>query len=184
MGNKVIRILLTCYPDKVSKFMRGLGRWQYSHASINTDETGPEFYSFTGKKGFVVENFVLHPTYKGQAVYCAYYEIPVPDHVCHKISLGIREHLRNKAEYRYSMFCAAMIYLRWHVNIHRKNTCTGFVSDMLKKGEFLPEKFCRKLVSPEDFLKHLRDFKCYEGDLATLTKNVLRLNEAKLLPGE
>ena len=75
--DRTVYIMLTDYPDKVSRTIKRIGLWEYSHMSISTDEHYPKFFSFTGKRGFMTEDFDLHPTYKGTDVPCALFALPV-----------------------------------------------------------------------------------------------------------
>ena len=77
-----IYILLTDYPDKVSKSLKRLGFWRYSHVSVSTSLFESDFYSYVGKKGFRIEQPVSHPTFRGEPVGCALYAIPVTKEVC------------------------------------------------------------------------------------------------------
>lgn len=49
--DRTVYIMLTDYPDKVSRTIKRIGLWEYSHMSISTDEHYPKFFSFTGKRG-------------------------------------------------------------------------------------------------------------------------------------
>ena len=42
-----IYILLTDYPDRVSKALKRLGFWRYSHVSLSTSLIDSDFYSYT-----------------------------------------------------------------------------------------------------------------------------------------
>lgn len=77
--DRTVYIMLTDYPDKVSRTIKRIGLWEYSHMSISTDEHYPKFFSFTGKRGFMTEDFDLHPTYKGTDVPCALFALPVTE---------------------------------------------------------------------------------------------------------
>ena len=57
--DRTVYIMLTDYPDKVSRTIKRIGLWEYSHMSISTDEHYPKFFSFTGKRGFMTEDFDL-----------------------------------------------------------------------------------------------------------------------------
>lgn len=41
--DRTVYIMLTDYPDKVSRTIKRIGLWEYSHMSISTDEHYPKF---------------------------------------------------------------------------------------------------------------------------------------------
>ena len=127
-----VYILLTNYPDKISVAIRRLGRWRYSHASISVDSLGGDFFSYTGKRGFITEQPKLHPRFKGKEIFCSYYSIEVPDEIGRHIADGLLAHREKAARDRYSYFGLAMMYLRIHAHFPKENTCSGFAADIEK----------------------------------------------------
>lgn len=173
MSDSKICILLTSYPDRVSRFLRKLGRWNYSHASISTDLMNSNYFSFTGKRGFIVEKPKLHPKFKGQEIQCAYFEIPVPGEISSRITELLRTHAKLSHLYKYSYIGLIMMYLRIHAHPRWENTCSGFIADVFRSSGYFSHKTCKRLLAPDDFLKCFRKFMLYEGPLHTLVGNNL-----------
>lgn len=165
-----IYFLLTNYPDKLSVAIRRLGRWRYSHVSISADCLDGDFFSYTGKRGFITEQPKLHPKYKGEEILCSLYLLEVPEELGRRIVQKILAHREKAANYRYSYFGLAMMYLKIHAHFPKENTCSGFVADIMRESGCFSKKFCRRLVSPNDFYRHLSAYKQYEGSLHKLVK--------------
>ena len=110
--DRTVYIMLTDYPDKVSRTIKRIGLWEYSHMSISTDEHYPKFFSFTGKRGFMTEDFDLHPTYKGTDVPCALFALPVTEAELRNVERIIKHMTSNADEYKYSYIGLALLYLR------------------------------------------------------------------------
>ena len=100
--DRTVYIMLTDYPDKVSRAIKRVGLWEYSHMSISTDEHYPKFFSFTGKRGFMTEDFDLHPTYKGTDVPCALFALPVTETELRNVERIIKHMTSNAEKYKYS----------------------------------------------------------------------------------
>lgn len=66
---KTVTILLTKYSDLFGRFISGISKYGYSHASISIDEKEEIFYSFN-VKGFAIEKPKKRtPKKEGQEVY-------------------------------------------------------------------------------------------------------------------
>lgn len=146
-----IYILLTDYPDNVSKFLKRIGFWHYSHVSISTSMMDKKFFSFVGKKGFRIEDPVLHPTYKGCDVPCALFSIPVSESECTKITNKLKYHIGKSDSYKYSYLGLSMMFFGMSVKLKNQYTCSGFVSDVLKNASNPKSKEFSALVKPDDF---------------------------------
>lgn len=103
--DRTVYIMLTDYPDKVSRTIKRIGLWEYSHMSISTDEHYPKFFSFTGKRGFMTEDFDLHPTYKGTDVPCALFALPVTEAELRNVERIIK-HMTSLSAGRRKKFCS------------------------------------------------------------------------------
>ena len=160
-----IYILLTDYPDRVSKSLRRLGFWRYSHVSISTSLIESDFYSYVGKKGFRTEQPEKHPTFRGLPVRCALYAIPVTKEICEKATKQIALHAAVAGTYRYSYFGLALAYLDIKHRLKRQRTCTSFVSEMLHSSGAITKKLFRRLISPENFRKKFASNLIYKGTI-------------------
>lgn len=166
--NNSIYILLSDYPDQVSRLLKRIGFWKYSHASIGTSLTAPDFFSFTGKRGFRIEKPWKHPTYRGQPVPCALYKLPVSEAVFRKVAGDLRRFSEQGERYKYSYFGLLVLYLGCRFNTKNRYTCSGFVSKVLENSGALSPKLCRKLVKPDDFAEKLYKNNVFEGTLKEL----------------
>lgn len=124
--DRTVYIMLTDYPDKVSRAIKRVGLWEYSHMSISTDEHYPKFFSFTGKRGFMTEDFDLHPTYKGTDVPCALFALPVTETELRNVERIIKHMTSNAEKYKYSYIGLALLYLRIIPKQRGRDTCVGF----------------------------------------------------------
>ena len=166
-------VLLSDYPDRTSRFLKRLGMWKYSHASISTGRASPSFFSFTGKHGFRVESPWRHPTYKGQPVNCALYRIPISAFAEGLAAGEIEDFVRRGSVFNYSYFGLILMYLGLRYHSARRHTCVSFVSRVLELSGAVPRSLCRKLVKPDDFARRFRRQIVYEGTLHQLTQTFL-----------
>ena len=165
-----IYILLTDYPDRVSKSLKRLGFWKYSHVSVSTSLLDSDFYSYVGKKGFRIEQPVSHPTFRGLPVRCALYAVPVTKEVCEETTKQIIRHAACAGSYRYSYFGLVLAYFGIRHRLKRQHTCTSFVSEMLHKSGAIKKKLFRRLVSPEHFRKLFKSNLIYKGTIKEMLK--------------
>ncbi len=166
---KYIYVLLTDYPNRISKVIKRIGLWKYSHVSISTSDKFPNFFSFTGKRGFMIEEPHLHPKYKGLDVPCALYRIPAKPQICQSVENKIQQFVDNSHLYKYSYFELAKVYLRIKSKPKKKPkfkyTCTGFVGKLLKEESLAAESRKHALLSPNDFMYTFKEHKVFEGTL-------------------
>lgn len=165
-----IYILLTDYPDRVSKSLKRLGFWRYSHVSVSTSLIDSDFYSYVGKKGFRIEQPAQHPTFRGLPVGCALYAIPVTKEVCESATKQIKLHTAIAGTYRYSYFGLVLAYFGIKHRLKNQHTCTSFVSEMLHKSGAIKKKNSRRLVTPENFRKLFEKNLVYKGTIKEMLK--------------
>ena len=165
-----IYLLLTDYPDRVSKSLKRLGFWKYSHVSVSTSLIDSVFYSYVGKKGFRVEQPVVHPTFRGKPVRCALYAVPVTKEICEKATKQIELHAAIAGTYRYSYFGLVLMYFGIRHRMKKQHTCTSFVSEMLHESGAIKKKKFRRLVSPEHFRKLFEKNLIYKGTIKEMLK--------------
>ncbi len=167
-----IYILLTDYPDRVSKALKRLGFWRYSHVSMSTSLIDSDFYSYVGKKGFRVEQPVNHPTFRGLPVSCALYAIPVTKEVCESATKQIKLHTAVAGTYRYSYFGLVLAYFGIKHRLKRQHTCTSFVSEILRKSGAVKGKRNLRLITPEHYRKKFSKNLVYKGTLKEMLKKL------------
>ncbi|MBR4767315.1 MAG: hypothetical protein IK085_11190 [Clostridia bacterium] len=165
-----IYILLTDYPDRVSKSIKRLGFWKYSHVSVSTSLIDSDFYSYVGKKGFRIEQPAEHPTFRGLPVSCALYAIPVTKEVCESATKQLALHTAVAGSYRYSYFGLVLAYFGIRHRLRNQHTCTSFVSETLHKSGAIKKKLFRHLASPENFRKKFRKHLIYKGTIKDMLK--------------
>ena len=171
-----VYILLTDYPDRVSKSLKRLGFWRYSHVSVSTSLIESDFYSYVGKKGFRIEQPAEHPTFKGLPVSCALYAVPVTKEVCESATKQLALHKAIAGSYRYSYFGLVLAYFGIMHRLKKQHTCASFVSETLRKSGAIKNKLFRRLSSPENFRKRFKKYLIYKGTIKDM------LNKAGILP--
>lgn len=166
--NHIVYIMLTDYPDRVSHAIKRIGFWEYSHVSISTDAHYPKFFSFMGKRGFMVEDFDLHPTYKGIDVPCALFAMPVSDTEFQNVEGCFARMLEDADKYKYSYFGLVLLYLRIIPKCKHSDTCIGFVSRTLREQTSLSDERRRKFYSPNEVKSYFINQLVFEGPLRVL----------------
>ncbi|MGN0543968.1 MAG: hypothetical protein ACI4I0_00205 [Acutalibacteraceae bacterium] len=168
--DRTVYIMLTDYPDRVSRAIKRIGFWEYSHVSISTEKHFPRFFSFTGKRGFMTEDFDLHPTYKGIDVPCALFALPVTETELENVERIIARLKNNADRYKYSYIGLALLYLRIIPKQRRSDTCVGFVSRTIREQTSLSAGCRKKFCSPNDIKTFFRNELVFEGTLRRLLK--------------
>lgn len=168
--DNLIYIMLTDYPDNISKAIKRIGLWEYSHVSISTSNTFPKFFSFVGRKGFRVEEINLHPTFRGTDVPCALFEIPVSETELKNVENRIEQFVTNAVFYKYSMLGLALLYFRITPARKYKYTCISFVLKTLKEQTSLFDKSMKKVCTPNDIKKFFKKDMIFEGPLKSILK--------------
>ena len=166
--DRTVYIMLTDYPDKVSRAIKRVGLWEYSHMSISTDEHYPKFFSFTGKRGFMTEDFDLQPTYKGTDVPCALFALPVTETELRNVERIIKHMTSNAEKYKYSYIGLALLYLRIIPKQRGRDTCVGFVSRTIREQTSLSAGRRKKFCSPNDIKAFFINQLVFEGPLRVL----------------
>ncbi len=168
--NERIYVLLTDYPNKLSRLIKGIGLWNYSHVSISTSRYFPTFYSFTGKKGFVTEDYRLHPTYKGEEVPCALFALPVTATEKKKIEEKIEQRKSRPDLFKYSIGGLILLYLHTIPKQYKKDTCVGFVARTISECTSLVSNYRKELYNPNKFQSCFKDHLVFEGFLSRMSK--------------
>lgn len=175
-----IYLLMTDYPDRVSRFLKKAGMWRYSHVSVSTSMVESDFYSFVGKKGLRIEKPALHPTFRGKPVNCAFYSIPVSEEVCRAVTERIMRHLAIAHTYRYSYAELVLIYFGIHLKFKNRYTCTGFVSELLRESGGFGDKKYKRLLNPNHFMKKFSEHLVFTGTLEAMLKSFAEKRRDKI----
>ena len=146
--DRTVYIMLTDYPDKVSRTIKRIGLWEYSHMSISTDEH--------------------HPTYKGTDVPCALFALPVTEAELRNVERIIKHMTSNADEYKYSYIGLALLYLRIIPKQRGRDTCVGFVSRTIREQTSLSAGRRKKFCSPNDIKAFFINQLVFEGPLRVL----------------
>lgn len=134
MGNesmKTITILLTRYSDLFGRFICGISRHGYSHASISIDEKEEIFYSFN-KKGFVIEKPKKRtPRARKPGSVCIRMQVPKSTYAL--IEEEINQFLEKKEQYTYSSFGVVLCLLQIPHKFKDQYFCSQFVAEILAR---------------------------------------------------
>lgn len=129
---KTVTILLTRYSDLFGRFISGISRHAYSHASISIDEKEEIFYSFN-MKGFVIEKPKKRtPKTRRPGSVCIRMQIPESTYAL--IEEEIKHFLEKKEQYTYS--CLGVVLCLLHIPHKFKNQyfCSQFVAEVLARA--------------------------------------------------
>lgn len=126
---KTVTILLTKYASPFSRFICGISKNKYSHASISIDEQEELFYSFN-YKGFAIEKPKKHtPATRLQESVCI--RIQVPEETYLLIEEEIKRFMENREMYAYSRWGVILCLLHIPHKFQNKYFCSQFVAEVL-----------------------------------------------------
>lgn len=143
---KTVTILLTSYSDLFGRFISGISRNSYSHASISIDGDEEIFYSFN-KKGFVIEKpKKRRPKTRRSGSVCI--RMQVPEETYSAIREEIEQFLAQKELYTYSRLGVLLCLL--HIPHKFKNSyfCSQFVAEILARAGAIELKKKESLYLP------------------------------------
>ena len=170
---KKIYVLLTCFPDAGSKFLRAVTGFQYTHASIGLEEDMNTFYSFV-EKGFIVEKIDRYIKPDRIPFPCRLYELPVSEGVYDRVKEIANLFTRQKKELRYTRMGVLLGLMRIPYRKRKQYFCSQFVAEVLEKSRAMRLSKNSALYFPEDLSK-LPDLELhYQGNLQGMlfwTKN-------------
>lgn len=147
---KKVTILLTKYSDLFGRFICGISKNRYSHASISIDEKEEIFYSFNAK-GFVIEKPKKRtPRTRMPGSVCI--RMQVPDETYALIKKEIDCFLESKEQYAYS--CLGVVLCLLHIPYKFKNRyfCSQFVAEVLSGAGAVELKKKESLYLPGQLL--------------------------------
>ncbi len=129
---KTVTILLTRYSDWFGRFICGISRNKYSHASISVDGEEEIFYSFN-YKGFVIEKPKKRiPKTRRAGSICI--RMKVPESVFYLIEEELNQFLEKKEEYIYSRWGVALCLLHIPHKFRSRYFCSQFVAEILSRA--------------------------------------------------
>lgn len=166
-GSRKIRILLSRFPDHVSRLVSVVTGFYYTHASIGLDEDGNTFYSFVWK-GFLVEKLTHYVRPDRQPFPCELYELEVPDAAYHDVKQALQEFARRKDTLRYDPCGVVLSFLHIpHISINHF-FCSQFVAVVLGKCHVVCLNKNSSLYFPQD-LRDLSGMRLiYQGNMKEL----------------
>lgn len=160
----MIYILLTDLPNGISRFIKYMGFWKYSHVSVGTSMIeDSSFYSYVGKHGFFKEEPLIHPTFKGKDIRCALFAVPVSKNECRNITNRILNHAAEAKELKYSYLGLILSYFDVYVKFKKQYTCAVFVSEMIRGIDILSERKYKRMCNPEKFRRRMSRHLVYKG---------------------
>lgn len=143
---KMVTILLTRYSDLFGRFICGISRHGYSHASISIDEKEEVFYSFN-MKGFVIEKPKKRiPRTRRPGSVCI--RMQVPESMYALIEEEINQFLEKKEQYTYSSFGVILCLLHIPHKFKNQYFCSQFVAEILARAGAIELKKKESLYLP------------------------------------
>ncbi len=129
---KTVTVLLTKYSHLFGRFISGISRHKYSHASISIDGEEEIFYSF-GFKGFVIEKPKKRiPETRMSGSVCI--RMQVPESVFRLIEEEIHQFLEKKEQYIYSRWGVMLCLLHIPHKFQNRYFCSQFVAEILLRA--------------------------------------------------
>lgn len=155
---KTVTILLTRYSDLFGRFICGISRYGYSHASISIDEKEEIFYSFN-MKGFVIEKPKKRmPKSRRPGSVCIRMQVPESTYVL--IEEEINQFLEKKEQYTYSSFGVVLCLLHIPHKFQNQYFCSQFVAEILARAGVIELKKKESLYLPGQLVD---GFECLFG---------------------
>lgn len=143
---KTVTILLTRYSDLFGRFICGISRHGYSHASISIDEKEEIFYSFN-RKGFVVEKPKKRtPRARKPGSVCI--RMQVSESTYALIEEEIYRFLEKREQYTYSRFGVVLCLLHIPHKFKDQYFCSQFVAEILARTGAIKLKKKESLYLP------------------------------------
>lgn len=143
---KTVTILLTKYSDWFGRFICGISKYAYSHASISIDEEEEIFYSFN-LKGFVIEKPKRKiPKTRRPGSVCI--RMQVPEDTYAMIEREINQFLVKKEQYTYSQWGVVLCLLHIPHKFENRYFCSQFVAEILLRAGAIELKKKESLYLP------------------------------------
>jgi inositol transport system substrate-binding protein len=163
-------ILLTSFPNTVSRAIRFWTGFSYSHASIGLEEDLNTFYSFAFK-GFMIEK-ITRFVRPGRTPYpCMLYELEVSEAVYQDAQNILSEIISRRKHLRYTKRGAILSLLQIHHRREGHYFCSHFVAEVLQKSRAARLKKASNLYLPQDF-EHLHGVrKIFQGNLRDMIRH-------------
>lgn len=169
-----IYILLTRYPDKLSKAVSGLTLGYYSHVSIGFAPSDI-FFSFT-LKGFRIENPKKICLKKEFEVPCILYSLPVCESSYQHLRAHVDRYQQSTFKWRFNLM--GLIFSMLHLPFVRRENhrfCSQFVAEALEQSNALKFKKRASIMLPKDF-NNIPELKLrFKGTLSDLVASPLAL---------
>lgn len=147
---KKVTILLTRYSDLFGKFICGISRGGFSHASISIDSEEEIFYSFN-YRGFVIEKPKKRaPKTRRSGSICI--RMQVPENIYNMIQKKINEFLDAKEQYTYSRLGVVLCLLGIPHKFKNHYFCSQFVAEILSQAGAVKLKKKESLYLPSQLI--------------------------------
>lgn len=129
---ETVTVLLTRYSGLFGRFICGISRYRYSHASISIDGEEEIFYSFN-LKGFVIEKPKKRmPATRMAGSICIRMQVPESVHAV--IEEEINHFLEKKEQYIYSRWGVLLCLLHIPHKFRNRYFCSQFVAEVLSQA--------------------------------------------------
>ncbi|MBS6561427.1 MAG: hypothetical protein KH355_14325 [Clostridiales bacterium] len=184
---KTITILLTKYSDLFGKFISGISKYGYSHASISIDEKEEVFYSFN-IKGFAIEKPKKRiPKKRRAGSVCIRMQVPETIHAI--IESEINRFLEKREQYTYSWWGVVLCLLHIPHKFENRYFCSQFVAELLSRSGAMELKKKESLYLPGQLVdgmeclfgtkQHIKKSRtsrdCYDNPTGFLLKSELMI---------
>lgn len=143
---KTVTVLLTSYSDLFSRFISGISKHHYSHASISIDGNEELFYSFN-LKGFVIERPKKRKSRKRRSGSVCI-RMQVSDSTYDILEAEINRFLMKRETYTYSHLGVLLCLLHIPHKFQNAYFCSQFVVEILARAGAIELKKKESLYLP------------------------------------
>ena len=176
MKDKSIYIILMNTGTLLSKTIRFITRYKYSHVVLSLDDSYKKLYSFGRKTAFNFLNagFVTYGIdskffriYKNTE--CIVYEVKVDCNEFAKLNKLLDYYESTKTEYKYDI--KGLLFRYFGIKLKQRENyyvCSQFVAKVLLDAEIGDFEKTPEFVKPEDFSGLSRARRIYEGKFLSL----------------
>ena len=155
---KTVTILPTKYSDLFGRFISGISKYGYSHASISIDEKEEIFYSFN-IKGFAIEKPKKRtPKKRRPGSVCI--RMQVPETTYAMIENEINRFMEKREQYTYSRWGVVLCLLHIPHKFENQYFCSQFVAEVLSRAGAIELKKKESLYLPGQLVD---GFECLFG---------------------
>ena len=176
MNSKSIYVILMNTGTLLSRTIKLITRYEYSHVVLSLDDSYTKLYSFGRKhvRNFLNAGLVTYGIksdffQKFKNTNCLIYELKVTNRQYYKLKRILRNFEKNMNIYHYDI--KGLLIRYFYTNAKTRDNyyvCSQFVATVLQTAEICTFDKPPKLVKPNDFNQIPNIKKVYEGKLARI----------------